>query len=88
MIGIDSSTFGVLLNVALGLVFLATMPYVARGLAAMEAALGRAMLTNPGAAENAALRARAEQLQLSRAAAVEAEATTLRRVERDIHDRP
>jgi signal transduction histidine kinase len=88
LIGIDSSTFGVLLNVALGLVFLATMPYVARGLAAMEAALGRAMLTNPGAAENAELRARAEQLQQSRAAAVEAEATMLRRVERDIHDGP
>lgn len=88
LIGVDSSTFGVLMNVALGLVFLATLPYVARGLAAMEAALGRAMLTNPGAAENAALRERAEQLQLSRAAAIEAEATTLRRVERDIHDGP
>ena len=69
LIGIDSSTFGVLMNVALGLVFLATLPYVARALAAMEAALGRAMLTNPSAAENAALRERAEQLQLSRAAA-------------------
>lgn len=88
LIGIDSATFGVLMNVALGLAFLGTLPYVARGLAAMEAALGRAMLTNPAAAENAELRARAEQLQHSRAAAVEAEATTLRRVERDIHDGP
>ena len=88
LIGIDSAATGVLLYLALGLIFLVTLPYVARGLAAMEAGLGRAMLTNPGAAENAALRARAEQLHLSRAAAVEAEATTLRRVERDIHDGP
>jgi signal transduction histidine kinase len=88
LIGIESETFGVFANVALGLIFLATLPYVARGLATAEAVLGRAMLTNPAAAENAALRARAEQLHVSRAAAVEAEAVTLRRVERDIHDGP
>lgn len=88
LIGVDSAAFGVFANVVLGLIFLVTLPFVARGLSAMEAALGRVMLTNPGAAENAALRARAEQLHLSRAAVVEAEATTLRRVERDIHDGP
>ncbi len=88
LIGIESDTAGVLLYLALGLLFLVTMPWAMRTMAVLEAGLARMMLTNPGAAENAALRARAEQLQLARAAAVEAEATTLRRVERDIHDGP
>jgi signal transduction histidine kinase len=88
LLGIESEVAGVLLYVATGLLFLLTMPYVARGAALVDVTLGRLLLTNPGAAENAALRARAEQLQLSRAAAAQAEATTLRKVERDIHDGP
>jgi signal transduction histidine kinase len=86
--GIESPAFNVLMYVVIGLFFLATLPYVARGLASLDVGLGRILLTNPGAAENAALRARTEQLQESRAAAAQAEATTLRRVERDIHDGP
>lgn len=88
LIGIESDTVGVILYTALGLIFVITLPHAMRAMAALDASLARGILTNPGAAENAALRARAEQLRLARAAAVEAEATTLRRVERDIHDGP
>lgn len=88
LLGIDSVPAGVFLQTLLGLVFLVTLPYVARGMVGVDTTLGRLLLTNPGAAENAALRARAKQLQMSRAAAAEAEAITLRMVERDIHDGP
>lgn len=88
LIGIESDTAGIILYTAVGLLFLVTMPRAMRAMAILDVSLARVMLTNPGAAENAALRARAEQLRLSRAAAVDAEATTLRRVERDIHDGP
>ncbi|PSL06078.1 signal transduction histidine kinase [Haloactinopolyspora alba] len=58
--------------------------YVLRGLVTLESMLVWGMLTD----ENAELRARAEALTHSRASAVQAEADTLRRVERDIHDGP
>ncbi|SEE42453.1 sensor histidine kinase [Jiangella alba] len=74
----------VALNTAIGLVFLATLPYLLRAFALTESSLVWAMLTN----ENAALRARADELSRSRTAVVQAEADTLRRVERDIHDGP
>jgi signal transduction histidine kinase len=62
----------------------ATAPLVIRGLVATRAGLARGLLTN----QTAALRARATQLESSRRAAVQAEAQTLRRLERDIHDGP
>ncbi|MBB5790552.1 sensor histidine kinase [Jiangella mangrovi] len=74
----------VLLNTAFGVVLLATLPYVLRAMAVTESSLVWGMLTN----ENAALRARADELSRSRQAVVQAEADTLRRVERDIHDGP
>lgn len=55
-----------------------------RGLAAVESSIAWLLLTN----ESAALRARTEALSRSRESAVQAEADTLRRVERDIHDGP
>lgn len=89
--GLASLVFGwadplgdVVVNTAIGIGFLATLPYVLRGLATLESALAWALLTN----ENTALRARAEELARSRQAVVQAEAETLRRVERDIHDGP
>ncbi|HMG29609.1 MAG TPA: sensor domain-containing protein [Jiangellaceae bacterium] len=88
LLGIHSRALTIVVYTALGLLFLISMPYVLRWAASLNASVARGLLTNPAAAENAALRARAEQLSLSRAAAVEAEATTLRRVERDIHDGP
>ncbi|MEV6276820.1 sensor domain-containing protein [Nocardia sp. NPDC051832] len=71
-------------NTLLGLALLGTAPIVLRGLASVHTGLARALLTD----ETAALRARAEQLTESRSAVVQAEAQTLRRVERDIHDGP
>ncbi|WP_116952366.1 sensor histidine kinase [Jiangella endophytica] len=80
----DGRLADVALNTAIGLVFLVTLPYVLRAFALTESSLVWAMLTN----ENAALRARADELSRSRQAVVQAEADTLRRVERDIHDGP
>ncbi|SDS36499.1 sensor domain-containing protein [Jiangella sp. DSM 45060] len=80
----DGRLADVALNTAIGLVFLATLPYLLRAFALTESSLVWAMLTN----ENAALRARADELSRSRTAVVQAEADTLRRVERDIHDGP
>ena len=71
-------------SLLLGLLLLLTMGPALRVLAQMHVGLARALLGS----ETAALRARAGQLAASRAAAVQAEAQTLRRVERDIHDGP
>jgi signal transduction histidine kinase len=82
--GWESFNADVIVNTALGLVFLVVLPYVLRALATVESSLAWGLLTN----ENDALRARAAQLTRSREAVVQAEADTLRRVERDIHDGP
>ncbi|MFW6090903.1 MAG: sensor histidine kinase [Actinomycetota bacterium] len=82
--GWDSDAADVWVTTVLAAAFLLTLPYVARGLALVESSLAWGLLTN----ENAALRARAEELSRSRQSVVQAEADTLRRVERDIHDGP
>lgn len=82
--GNDSRLGDIALDTGIGLVLLATLPWVLGGLVAARAALARGLLTN----QTAALRARASQLAEGRRAAVAAEAQTLRRVERDIHDGP
>lgn len=82
--GSDSRLGDVALTTGIGVVLLATLPWVVAGLVAARAALARGLLTN----QTAALRARAAQLAESRRAAAAAEAQTLRRVERDIHDGP
>ncbi|MCU1645192.1 MAG: histidine kinase [Nocardia sp.] len=84
LMGLHGLPANIVVNTALGLVFLGTTPAVLRGLTIVQTALARALLTN----EKAVLRARTEQLTVSRSAAVQAEAQTLRRVERDIHDGP
>ena len=66
-----------------GLVFLAITPRVLAGLAAVDRALVRSMLSPP---PTAALTERVEQLTVSRDASVDAAATELRRIERDLHD--
>ncbi|MEV4760744.1 sensor domain-containing protein [Micromonospora sp. NPDC049559] len=71
------------LNSALGLFFLITLPIVARGCALLQASFGRALLT--GVAE---MRNRITVLEEQKRAAASAEATALRRLERDIHDGP
>ncbi|WP_312858071.1 sensor histidine kinase [Pseudonocardia pini] len=81
----SSSRLGdILTTTVLGVLMVATTPWVVRGLVAFRAGVARGLLTN----QTAALKARADQLATSRRAAVEAEAQTLRRLERDIHDGP
>ncbi len=82
--GNPSRGLEILLNTVLGLLLVTTAPMVVRGLVAVRTGLARLLLTN----ESAALRARTTQLEAGRRAAVQAEAQTLRRLERDIHDGP
>lgn len=82
--GVPSDFMEQLLNTVLGVFMLVTAPLVLAGLTSLRAGLATALLTN----ESAALRARAAQLESSRRSAVQAEAQTLRRLERDIHDGP
>ncbi len=82
--GVDSPAAEVGVNTVLGALLLLTFPAVVRGLVAVRAGLARGLLTN----QTAALRARTTELAAARRAAVDAEARTLRRVERDLHDGP
>jgi len=74
-----------LLNAALGVAFLATLPLVTRGLVVMHQGIARVML---GAWASEALQREVADLSASRGAAVSAEDQSLRRLERDIHDGP
>ncbi|MGC0422239.1 signal transduction histidine kinase [Embleya sp. AB8] len=84
MFGISSRAAEIGFNTGIGVVLLATAPPLLRALVAAQAALARALLTN----ETSALQVRAEQLARGRRGAVAAEAQTLRRLERDLHDGP
>lgn len=79
----DSTAARVILNTAIGVFFLITLPLVARGCALLQASFSRALLT--GVAE---MRNRITVLEEQKRAAASAEATALRRLERDIHDGP
>jgi signal transduction histidine kinase len=84
LIGLGDSTFARIgLQTAIGLVCLVTLPVVVRGCALVSAGFSRALLT--GVAE---MRQKIIVLTEQKAAAVSAEATALRRLERDIHDGP
>ncbi|HEV7899420.1 MAG TPA: sensor domain-containing protein [Planosporangium sp.] len=93
----DSATARITLNTAIGLFFLLTLPIVSRLCASTQASLGKALLT--GVTElrtritgleqaNAAAEVARDTARSQRAAAVSAESTALRRLERDIHDGP
>ncbi|MEO6533590.1 MAG: sensor histidine kinase [Pseudolysinimonas sp.] len=69
----------------LGLVCLATLPFVTRGLVSLHWLVAKGML---GAFRSEALTREVATLSSSRTAAVAAEGTALRRLERDIHDGP
>ncbi|AYF97016.1 sensor histidine kinase [Protaetiibacter intestinalis] len=71
--------------VAIGAVFVLTLPFVTHGLTWIHHAIARGMLSAFRADE---LRERVADLSASRTAAVAAEGTALRRLERDIHDGP
>ncbi|MFD0784637.1 sensor domain-containing protein, partial [Micromonospora azadirachtae] len=84
LLGLGSSTLSrVGLYTAVGVFFLITLPIVVRGCALLQAGFSRAMLT--GVAE---MRDRIIVLEEQKRAAASAEATALRRLERDIHDGP
>jgi signal transduction histidine kinase len=72
-----------LLYTAIGVFFLLSLPIVVRGSALLQASFSKGMLT--GVAE---MRSKITTLEGQRRAAVSAEATALRRLERDIHDGP
>jgi signal transduction histidine kinase len=66
-----------------GVFFLVTLPLIARVFALIPAQFGRALLTGIAEVQN-----RISGLERQRDSAVSAEATALRRLERDIHDGP
>jgi signal transduction histidine kinase len=70
---------------AVGLIFLVTLPFVTHGLTWLHYAIGRGMLS---AFRSEELQVQMADLSASRSAAVAAEGTALRRLERDIHDGP
>jgi len=76
--------------VIVGLIFTVTLPLVVRACALVEAWLARALLTGVAGLRDqvAGLASQAQTAQARTAAAVSAEATALRRLERDIHDGP
>lgn len=82
--GTASRPAEIILETALGAALVLTAPRVLAALVAVRVATARALLTDPAAD----LRARTAQLATSRASAVRAEAQTLRRLERDLHDGP
>lgn len=69
----------------LGVVFLLTLPFVTHGLTWIHHAIARGMLA---AFRSEELQVQMADLSASRSAAVAAEGTALRRLERDIHDGP
>ncbi len=84
LIGLGDSMFArVGLQTAIGLVCLITLPIVVRGCALISAGFSRLLLTDV-----AEMRQAITTLTEQKAAAVSAEATALRRLERDIHDGP
>ncbi len=91
LLGMGSSTgTRLVLYVAIGIFFLGTLYPVVRGVAMLEAWFARGLLSGVGELREQVAEANAarEVAQAQKAAAVSAEATALRRLERDIHDGP
>ncbi|QOR72196.1 sensor domain-containing protein [Ruania alkalisoli] len=85
LLGYPGRAADIALTTVLGALLLVSAPWVVRGLVAVHRGLARITL---GGTSTTALREQVESLTQSRAAAVDAEADTLRRIERDIHDGP
>jgi signal transduction histidine kinase len=81
----DPQVLDVVLWLVVGLIFAVTLPFVTRGLTWMHWGVARGLL---GAFRTDALEKEVATLTESRSAAVAAEGTALRRLERDIHDGP
>lgn len=83
--GADGRTVESITYFVLGVIFAFTLPFVTRGLTSLHRLVARGML---GAFRSEALTREVASLSESRSAAVSAEGTALRRLERDIHDGP
>src|SRR6185312_14647445 len=83
-LGVSPETAESWFGLVYGAVLLLLLPFILHALALADAAATRALLTN----ETAALRVRSEELAASRAQVVQEEASTLRKIERDLHDGP
>jgi signal transduction histidine kinase len=81
----DPQTVDIIAYLVVGLICLATLPFVTRGLVSLHWLVANGML---GAFRSEALTREVATLSSSRSAAVAAEGTALRRLERDIHDGP
>lgn len=86
----DSYRIDLTFNIAAGVVFAITLPFILRLVTLMESGLAQALLNSVSR-----LRAQVDELtevsttaRAQKAAAVSAESTALRRLERDIHDGP
>jgi len=82
---VDSRIGDSILYLIVGVIFAATLPFITRGLTWVHYGVARGMLS---AFLSEALRQQVTGLASSRTAAVAAEGTALRRLERDIHDGP
>ncbi|MFV0632859.1 sensor histidine kinase [Demequina sp.] len=69
----------------IGVIFLASLPWVIHALASLHLTAGKALL---GSTEAARLSAEVNRLKDAGRAAASAESTSLRRIERDLHDGP
>lgn len=85
IVSLESPTATVTFSTIVGLVFLATLPLVTHGLVWVHHSIAKGMLS---AFRSEELREQVADLSASRTAAVAAEGTALRRLERDIHDGP
>jgi signal transduction histidine kinase len=91
VLGLENTAINrILINMVIGVIFAITLPIVVRLCAQLEAWLAHAMLNGvAGLRDQVAVLARdRETAQAQTAAAVSAEVTALRRLERDIHDGP
>lgn len=84
LLGFPGRFADVAVQTILGALFLIAAPFVMRGLVMLHAGIARGLLDD----EASVLRQQVSQLTTSRAAAGEAEALTLRKFERDLHDGP
>ncbi|MEU9336424.1 sensor domain-containing protein [Streptomyces sp. NPDC048290] len=89
-LGLSSPIERVVFGTLLGLLTLFTLPLVTRVCAAAQSGLGQALLSDTSALHRriSGLEQERDTARAQTAAAVAAEATALRRLERDIHDGP
>ncbi len=89
-LGLTSPDERLAVGTAVGLLLLLTLPLVTRACVAVQAGLGQALLSDASALHRriSGLEQERDTARAQTVAAVAAEATALRRLERDIHDGP